>query len=80
MPEALTVQQKAQRLAGAVRHWIKQGLPIADQETRDRRMEVCSACEHWDPDGNLQLGECRECGCTALKVCLGTSKCPIGKW
>jgi len=54
--------------------WAKQGFPVVDKATLDKRLEICNGCEYWNGLG------CKKCNCTAAKLGLATESCPIGKW
>ena len=46
-----------------------------DIEERNRRLEICHGCEHFNAP------RCNLCGCFMnYKATLLTSDCPIGKW
>ena len=55
---------------------------FVNKEEKERRMNICNACNMWKPSGNLGMGECthEKCGCTKLKRGLATEKCPLNKW
>lgn len=72
--------QKLSSLFSALSHWAAAGFPVVDHHVYISRREACAACEHWDESGYASLGKCRLCGCTAAKLALATSECPIGKW
>lgn len=73
---------KLGRLLRSLRRWQAAGRPLAPRPVRRARAAICGACEHWNPGGNLGLGECRApgCGCTRAKWWLATEACPLGKW
>lgn len=77
-PSLLT---KAQRLRKELGQWLKAGAPMAPRGLRKARMAACNACELWDAQGNLGMGQCRApgCGCTKAKTALLTSYCPHPK-
>ncbi|MEM1057912.1 MAG: hypothetical protein AAGK14_01580 [Verrucomicrobiota bacterium] len=72
----LTLQQKAARLAHALRKWRRSGAPLVARDVYRRRLDVCQACAHYRAEGNLGLGECAVCGCTRAKLWLATAACP----
>ncbi|MEC4814691.1 MAG: DUF6171 family protein [Scytonema sp. PMC 1069.18] len=59
----------------------KQGLCgeriLADQNTVDSRLEICSTCEKFSAEDK----RCTVCGCFMLvKANIESSDCPDGKW
>lgn len=72
----LTLQQKAARLAHALRKWKAAGAPLVEREIYRQRLALCQTCEHYRAEGNLGLGECAVCGCTRTKLWLATAACP----
>lgn len=51
--------------------------PKMSEELAQKRMEVCSSCEHL-----IQLTkQCKKCGCfMPMKTKLQDATCPVGKW
>ena len=50
---------------------------IAAQELAQKRFDICKVCDSFEP----KLARCSECGCfMKVKVKLGRSQCPLGKW
>lgn len=76
------VAMKIANLRHAMRRWLANGLRIAPSAIRKERAAICRMCPHWNPAGNLGLGECRApgCGCTRAKIWLASESCPVGKW
>jgi len=72
----LSLQQKAARLAHALRKWRAAGAPLVEREVYRSRLAACQRCEHYHAEGNLGLGECAVCGCTRAKLWLATAECP----
>ena len=72
----------AVRAGKEIAHWVAEGMPLAHEEERRRRLEICAACPHWDKQAFLNTGRCRhpKCGCSSAKHALMTSRCPMGKW
>jgi len=67
--------KKAKGLADSLRTWAKDGMSIASQELRQKRLDACKTCDHYS---GLT---CEKCGCIiAVKARLATSNCPDGKW
>jgi hypothetical protein len=68
---------KAASLAKAVVTHVAAGMPMADDATVEARWVTCRVCEMFDAENVV----CRACGCLLnVKIRLGTSSCPIGKW
>ena len=50
---------------------------LADDETVQKRRDICAVCESYDHTRN----RCRKCGCMLRpKTAFAGSKCPIDKW
>lgn len=81
LPEP-TLADMASHLGGALIKWAARGFPIADHETRQRRLRLCRACPHWDESARANMGKCNhpKCGCTKIKLAIATERCPINKW
>jgi len=59
----------------AVKAFVAGEQVIADEETREERIEICEGCDQ------LRGARCAKCGCyTMKKIILQTESCPIGKW
>ncbi len=72
--------QPVKNFAGAMKTWVLNGMPIVSKEVYESRKSICNSCPFWDKDGNMGMGKCKQCGCTAAKLYLATEKCPIDKW
>ena len=67
--------EMAANVAQAVAKHIADGAANVEQSTPERRLEICTVCEHRNDD------RCAVCGCyLAEKVAWRTSECPLGKW
>lgn len=56
---------------------VYDGVGKVPESEKKRRMEICEACDQFDPSGK----RCRKCGCfMALKTAMRSQACPIGKW
>lgn len=75
----VSIIAKARNLAAAVAD-IARNPRMAGAEVFERRKRVCHSCEWFDAAGNLGLGECGKCGCTAAKLRFAASRCPAGRW
>ena len=66
----------------ALGKWAASGFKIAPPVVRSIRYQICLGCTFWDDQARMGLGKCRhsKCGCTKLKLALGTEACPLGKW
>jgi hypothetical protein len=81
----LTLPEKAVNFANAMKDWVKGGMPVSNHEEYERRRGICRTCPAFRAEKrNKILGlvsvACGKCGCTRLKLFLGTSVCPLGKW
>jgi len=56
---------------------VLQGVELAEEDVRNKRLEICQSCEHlFKPTGN-----CMKCGCfVKAKTQLKAAECPIKKW
>lgn len=61
--------------AKAAADFAASGFKVIDATERERRLDICHACEFFD------AGRCRKCGCfMTIKARIAASRCPIGKW
>lgn len=60
--------------------WAREGLPVVTRDKYLERRTICMGCDYWAGDRGLGFGRCGKCGCSALKLFLGSVACPIGKW
>jgi hypothetical protein len=68
-------------LGEAVKNWtIKDGMRVVPPDILELRKKLCLECEHWDKDGFIGVGRCKLCGCSAAKLYIPSSSCPIFKW
>ncbi len=67
--------RKAVSAARALAQYVGSGMKTVCPEERQRRLELCTGCEH-------HTGvRCRLCGCfTQVKTWLPHEVCPLGKW
>ena len=50
---------------------------LVNRQVALQRYQTCKTCDHFSP----LLKMCKKCGCIIpMKVTLGISRCPIGKW
>jgi len=69
------IPDMAKSLYYGVMDWAKDGFKTQTQQETDRRLEICTGCEHFKD------GRCMVCGCfLKFKAALSTGTCPIGKW
>ena len=67
--------EMAANFAQAVAEHVANGAAKVDQTILERRLEICTVCEHRNED------RCTVCGCfLAEKAAWRTSDCPLGKW
>ncbi|MAG59878.1 hypothetical protein CMO96_03775 [Candidatus Woesebacteria bacterium] len=67
----------AKRLGSALLEWQKGGRPVVSKETMKKRLTICRDCEWWSELGKSKWAMCKACGCTSLKLLMGTSQCPL---
>lgn len=60
----------------------KDSLSIVNDVVLKDRRSICEKCEHWDRDGFFGIGKCKICGCSAAKLYVPSSICPLHppKW
>jgi hypothetical protein len=75
-----SILRPIKNFAGSMKNWVSNGMPLASKEVYETRKSICNSCPFWDKDGNMGMGKCKQCGCTAAKLSLATEKCPVGKW
>lgn len=80
MSAAVNLAKMVARLTVALAAWAKGGFPVTDKETLRKRATICHGCPEWDANAFAGLGRCNKCGCSAIKLGMDTSKCPLGKW
>ena len=74
-PQPMGIIEAATNFVGDMVNWFGAGVPISNEEEKDRRLKICEGCEQYDQ------GTCKLCRCNlGLKVLVETSHCPIGKW
>ena len=64
---------------GAVASFVASGFELADETEQARRLDICHACEHFEPPSN----RCDICGCRMdIKVKAAAWHCPLAepKW
>lgn len=73
--------KKIKNFATAVFDHLTLGMPMATEETIEKRYEICLNCE------NFSNNSCRLCGCAlnrnkkfVSKLAWADQKCPINKW
>ena len=71
---------QAGRLVASLAAWAKQGFPATTEKVLRQRIAICNACEHWSPRAFGGLGRCLKCGCSAAKLAIATSNCPVNLW
>ena len=75
-----TTIDKIKSLSGALKDYAVAGFKNCTEEQYQQRLVICRGCEFFDPSGYMGAGKCNKCGCSGLKLKMGTSRCPIGKW
>lgn len=74
---------KAKSLGTAAVNWAtKDGFQRVSEEQFQERKKICLACPHWDGAAYNNMGKCKLCGCTSMKLYIPHSKCPDNppKW
>lgn len=70
-------------LSEAVKNWtVKDGLHLVPPDILEFRKNTCNSCEYWDKDAFAGVGRCKHCGCSAAKLYIPSSHCPLPnpKW
>jgi hypothetical protein len=76
-----SISEQVKTLSEAVKNWtIKDGMRIVPPDILELRKKLCLNCEHWDKDGFMGVGRCKLCGCSAAKLYIPSSSCPIDRW
>jgi len=76
-----SISEQVKTLSEAVKNWtIKDGMRVVPPDILELRKKICLDCEHWDKDGFIGIGKCKLCGCSAAKLYIPSSSCPIFKW
>ena len=71
------IVNQAASFAKAIAIQVAAGCPTADKDEQKKRHDICGTCPLLD----IENYKCKKCGCKLhLKIPLGTSKCPLGKW
>lgn len=67
-------QQIKNAISSTVQH-VQDGLAHVNDEEKNRRMDICQKCEHYDGS------RCKLCGCFCnTKTAWRSERCPINKW
>jgi hypothetical protein len=77
------IVDKAKSFAKAMARWAASGFVVVSEDEYNRRMEICKACEYWGGERSLGNVHCKACGCSRLKLYLGSKgskSCPKMKW
>lgn len=80
-PPTLFDQMKS--LGEAVKNWtVKDSFKVVSPEVLEFRKNTCGGCEHWDKEAFGGIGKCKACGCSAAKLYIPSSYCPLPdpKW
>lgn len=78
-----TLFDQIKTLGEAVKNWtVKDSFKVVSPETLEFRKNTCNACEHWDKEAFGGIGKCKACGCSAAKLYIPSSYCPLPdpKW
>lgn len=78
-----TLIDQVKSLGSATINWAtKDGFQKVSDEQFQARKKICSECIHWDSLAYNNMGRCKLCGCTAMKLYMPHSRCPDNppKW
>ena len=81
--KSTTLFDQMKSLGDAVKNWTtKDGFRVVSPEILELRKKACLDCENWDKDAFAGVGKCKVCGCTAAKLYIPSSFCPLSspKW
>ena len=74
---------KAKSLGTAAVNWAaKDGFQKVSDEQFQERKNICLACPSWDQTAYNNMGKCKLCGCSSMKLYMPHSACPDNppKW
>lgn len=74
---------KAKSLSSAAVNWAtKDGFQRVSEEQFKERKKICDACPYWDSTAFNNMGKCKICGCTVMKLYMPHARCPDNppKW
>lgn len=72
-----TPGQKLKSFAKTMWAWARSGFKMSDEQTAQKRLEMCHGCEHL----LLPQVQCSMCGCMMqAKVKIEDASCPLKKW
>lgn len=68
--------------ASMIKWGSKDNLKLAGTEELEKRREICTKCDDWNPTAFGGLGKCNICGCSVGKLYIPSSVCPATppKW
>jgi hypothetical protein len=69
-----------QSLIEAAKNYAASGFKNCTNDQYQERLAICNSCEFYDRNAFMGAGRCLKCGCSGIKLKLGSSTCPIGKW
>ena len=72
-----TLVDKAKSLGTAVVNFaVKDGFhKLSDEQFMDRK-NICISCPNWDASAYNNMGKCKLCGCSVMKLYMPHAKCP----
>jgi hypothetical protein len=83
-PPPPTTRQLIGNAARAAVTTLRHRAATVDPDHYAANLDICRACEFWDPAGWAGTGKCthQKCGCTKLKQKLVGHQCPLNppKW
>ncbi|MBM2845746.1 MAG: hypothetical protein HW407_1058 [Bacteroidetes bacterium] len=71
---------QAKQFAKSMAAWAMSGFDVVDKTVLQTRYDTCHGCEHWGGSYLFGTGRCGKCGCTGLKLYLGTEQCPTDSY
>lgn len=77
------ISEQAANFIKSMTNWaVKDGFHTVPSDILEKRKDICTKCEFWDFSGFGGLGMCKKCGCSAGKLYIPSSKCPLSppKW
>jgi len=77
---APSLTEQAGNFLTSMKNFASSGFKATTAEQLETRKAICNDCKFFDPSGFGGLGKCRKCGCSAYKLNIAASVCPMGYW
>lgn len=71
---------QAKNLTADLSKWAQSGFKLVTPDELERRFKICEDCPFRKSSAFLALAKCKRCGCFGVKLHMGTTVCPAGKW